>query len=77
MTEEGMEPGQNYKGHRLTFSGRKLDDGTWWCNCAVIRSGMTGAAGLSVDGYGKTEEEAQQQALKSAKERIDSITAAS
>ena len=72
-----MELEQNYKGHRLTFSGRKLDDGSWWSNCAVIRSGKTGAAGLSVDGYGKTEDEAQQQALKFAKERIDSITAVS
>lgn len=76
MTEEGMEPEQNYKGHRLTFVGRKLDDGSWWSNCAVIRSGKTGAAALSVDGYGKTEEDSQQQSLKLAKERIDSITAA-
>ena len=71
-----IEPEQNYRGHRLTFSGRKLDDGSWWCNCAVIRSGKTGAAAFSVDGYGKSEEDSKQQAVKLAKERIDSITAA-
>ncbi|MGH7147058.1 MAG: hypothetical protein ACREIJ_04055 [Nitrospiraceae bacterium] len=68
-----MEDEHTYKGHRIRLLAHVLSDDEWSCNYTVIRFGKAEMSGFSGDESGNTAEESKQQALKKAKNRIDSI----
>jgi hypothetical protein len=70
-----MEAEHHYKQYTIRLLARQLHDGKWCCNGGAFKSGNTNMAhGFPIDAEGDTKDGAMQHALKTAKERIDSIT---